>query len=411
MFMSLFLAVAALCTSASAAGETRYLAADGDDTADGRTPATAWRTIGKLNASLPAGGTALLRSGDVFYGTIMVKGGIDASRRTVVTSFGEGPKPVVSCTKNLKPDPAIWKVEEVRFNYWYTDLANPSNYSGFTSEDANPGFLLVDGEVKPWKRFYRYDINRQWDFSSEDGRLYVYCTNNPALLSKDIRVAVNGHGAILDSHTVVSNLSVRAAGGHGFYAGWRKTPTVGIRISDCDFENIGGSELTSYKKFRVRYGNAVEFGSNCADAVVERCRVKGVYDVAFTMQGNPTSTGWNDIHVRNCHIEDSSQAFEIWCGKAPPGIGFSGCSFTGNRTVNVGGGWGALTRPNRVVATPLLVYDLKTDTVDITVSGNTFENPSRGLIFVSGGVDSLPSGYRIFGNTVKRSTENVCPEL
>lgn len=392
---------AALLVSAASTGKTRYLAADGNDAADGRTPATAWRTITKLNEALPAGGTARLRCGDVFYGTVKVKGGLDSARRTVITSFGEGPRPVISCTKNLKNDPAIWKSPAERFNYWYTDIAKPSNYSGLVSKDANPGFLLVDGELEPWKHFCRYDINRQWDFSSEKGRLYVYSTNNPALLAKDIRVAVNAHGAFLESHTLVSNIAVRAVGAHGIYAGWREQPTVDLRISDCTFENIGGSELIGYRLFRVRYGNAIELGSNCADVIVERCDIKGVYDVAFTMQGYPTSTGWNDIHMRDCRVEDATQAFEIWCANAKPGMGFSRCSFTGNRTVNVGGGWGALTRPNRATATPLILYRMETDTVDITVTGNVFEKPPLGLLYVMDGEDKLPPGYRVYDNTVR----------
>ena len=150
--------------------------------------------------------------------------------------------------------------------------------------------------------------------AGENGRLYVYSTDNPALLSHDIRVAVRENGVKLHSHTVVSDLAVRAVGAHGIFAGWRATPTIDIRISDCVFEN---------------------------------------------------------------------------------------CSFTGNRTINVGGGWGALTRPNRQCATPLLVYYTETDTVDIDVSGNTFENAPRGLIFKRGGIDTLPPGYRIHDNTVR----------
>lgn len=382
-------------------GKVRYLAADGDDRNDGRTPATAWRTVQKLNSDLPSGGTALLRCGDVFYGRIEVKGGIDSSTRTVISSFGRGPKPVISGTKNLRNDPAIWRTKAARYNYWYTDLNNPSNCSGVATDDANPGFLLVDGEVKPWRHFCHHDINRQWDFAGHDGSLYVYSTNNPALLSSDMRVAVNVTGIILHSHTVVSNLSIRAVGGHGICAGWEMSPTVDMRISDCDFENVGGSELLGYKGMRVRYGNGVEFGSNCSDATVENCRFHGIYDVALTMQGTPTSTGWNDIHFRRCHIEDSSQAFEVWCKGAKPGMGFSRCSFTDSRSVNVGGGWGALSRPNRIVATPLLVYRMETDTVDIDVSGNVFEKMPNGLMFVFGGAGKLSPGYRIHGNAVR----------
>ena len=377
----------------------RYLAADGNDANDGLTPATAWRTIAKLNSGLPSGGAALLRCGDVFYGMIEVKGGIDSAHRTVITSYGNGPKPVISCTKNLRCDPEIWQTKAARYNYWYMDLNNPSNYAGIVSDDANPGFLVVDGEVKPWKHFCRYDVNKQWDFAGEDGILYVYSTNNPALLSKNIRVAVNVHGIHLFSHTVVSNIAVRSVGAHGIYAGWSSTPAVDMRISDCVIENIGGSELVGYKGMRVRYGNGVEFGPNCSDAIVERCEFSGIYDVAFTMQGAPQVIGWSDIHMRNCVVRDSSQAFEIWCRDVKPGIGFSRCSFADNRIVNVGGGWGALTRPNRATATPLLLYRVDTDTMDITVTRNVFENAPHGLIFSLSGV--APSGYRIFGNTVK----------
>ena len=45
---------------------------------------------------------------------------------------------------------------------------------------------------------------------------------------------------------------------------------------------------------------------------------------------------------------------------------------------------------------------METDTVDSTVTGNTFENMSRGLIFNLGGIDKIPPGYRIYGNTVKQ---------
>ena len=396
------LASLAVCAALScAAAETRYLAVAGSDLSDGKTPQTAWRTIEKLNSDLPPGGTALLKCGDVFYGTVKVKGGSGANERTVISSFGEGPKPVISSAKNLRDDPSIWKVKERRYNYWHVDLADPANFTGVGGSNANPGFLLVDGEVKPWRKFCRSDINRQWDFAGDDGELYVYSTNNPALLAKDIRVAVDGHGILLSSHTAVSNVAVKSVGGHGMCAGWEKEPTIDIRIFDCEFENIGGAELLSFKAMRVRYGNAIEFGSNCADVIVERCRIKGVYDVAFTMQGRPTSTSWSDIHMRNCCIEDSSQAFEVWCKGAKPGVGFKRCSFTGNRTVNVGGGWGALSRPNRIVATPLLAYHMETDTVDITVSDNVFEKVSGPLMFVLGGVESLDPGYRIFRNMVK----------
>lgn len=384
--------------------EMRYLASDGDDSADGKTPSTAWRTIDKLNSSSPPGATIRLRRGDVFYGGLVLKPGIDKAHPTILADWGEGPKPVISAAKILKSDQSIW--QDRSHCFWRTDLANPANYSGLVTDDCNPGFLMVDGVVKPWKRFYCYDLVSPWDFSAEDGWLWVHSPKNPALMAKDIRVAMNSHCVHFSSYTQIENISVHATGAHGMVGGWSSDELVeGVRISNCDFVNIGGSELKNYDTkngFRIRYGNGIEFGSNCRDAIIDGCSFEGVYDTAFTMQGRPNLTSWQDIHVRNCTMTDCTQAFEIWCAKAPSGIGFERCSFTGNRTLRVGGGWGAVSRPCRRVSTPLLIYAMETDTVDIDVSGNTFEDVPYGLVYHNGisAVDhpGLPPGYRIHDN-------------
>ena len=392
----------ALVGATAVAGEVRYLSAAGDDAADGRTPQSAWRTVEKLNADLPAGGTALLRRGDIFYGGLRLKAGTDASHPTVLADYGTGPKPVLSSVKIIRHDPSVWN--GFAHGCWRTNLSDPTNCAGIVSQDCNPGFLLVDGEIKAWRRYCRDDVVSPWDFCGENGWLYVHAPKNPALLAKDIRVALNVHGVIFQSHTVISNIAVRATGAHGMYGGWKADSICeDVRISDCDFENIGGSELPGYSpNTRVRYGNGVEFGSNCRKAVVERCTFKGTYDVAVTMQGYPTLTSWSDIHVRDCTMTDCTQAFEVWCSKAPKGMGFERCSFTGNRTLRVGGGWGPVVRPVRACATPLLVYGMDTDTVDITVAGNTFEDAPYGLVFKSGGLDKMPAGYRIRDNVLRR---------
>ena len=386
------------------AGEVRYLANAGDDAADGKTPATAWRTIEKANAALPPGATLKLKCGEVFYGALRPAGGLNVAHPTIVTSWGEGAKPVISCTKNLKNDPAIW--EDYTHCFWRVALTNSANYTGIDSPDFNPGFLLVDGEVKAWKRYDHSDLVSPWDFCGENGWLYVHAEKNPALLAKDIRVSLNVHAIKLASNSVVSNLAIRATGAHGIFAGWdRRTVVENLLIADCDFENIGGSELPGFsshigRDLRIRYGNGVEFGSNVRKAVVERCSFKGVYDVAFTMQGFPTLTSWSDVQVRDCGMEDCTQAFEIWRKNAPKGLGFERCSFTRNHTRRVGGGWGARVRPMRACAKPLLIYNLDTDTVDIDVTGNTFEEAPRGIIYKSGGLDKIPAGYRIHDNEV-----------
>ncbi len=397
------LAVLTLSASHIFAGEVRYLSNAGSDSADGKTPATAWRTIEKLNASLPAGATALLRRGDVFYGGVRLPAGRDAAHRTTLTAYGEGPKPVITATKIIKPDPSVW--EDCTHCFWRVAITNEATHTGLKGGDPDPGFLIVDGEMKPWKRFDPSDLVMPWDFCGRDGYIYVHATNNPALLAKEIAIAVNEHAVSFNSHFAASNLFIRATGAHGMAGGWSgRTIREDIRISDCDFADIGGSECYNcWRGFHIRYGNGVEFGSNCRDAIVERCTFRGVYDTATTMQGVPSLTGWDDIHFRDCTMTDCTQAFEIWCRGAPKGKGFKRCSFTGNRTLRVGGGWGPLVRPKREVSTPLLVYSMDTDTVDIDISGNTFEVMPYGLIYCKDGPDKLPAGYRVH--------DNVCKEM
>ena len=392
LVQSVILAAVAL---SGVAAETRYLANAGDDAADGRTPATAWRTIGRLNAGLPAGGRGLLRRGDVFHGTIRVKGGPDAAHSTAITAYGEGAKPVITTAVRVPTGTNVWAL--VGRNIWKTPL-----------EPSIPGVLIVDGELKAELRYDYNDVNRMWDFAGQDGWLYVHATNNPSLLAKEIRVTVKEDGAVLASNTELRGLCFREIGAHGAYAGWHNELVSHLRVVDCDFDTIGGSELVGYAQqahvktpVRVRYGNGVEFGHNVSDAIVEGCTFRGVYDTGTTMQGLPQYS-WKDIHIRKCRFEECTQAFEVWCRKAAAGCGFENCSFTDNVCVRVGCGWGAEVRPNRACAAPLLMYAMEVGRMDILVARNQFIDFPGPLFYRSGGNPNPPPGYRMEDNVSRR---------
>ncbi|MFE9450443.1 right-handed parallel beta-helix repeat-containing protein [Streptomyces sp. NPDC006739] len=74
-------------------GRDFYVSPQGDDSADGRTPGTAWRTLGHADRlRFRPGDRLLLRGGAVFPGTLSIGQGDagDARRPVVIESYGDG---------------------------------------------------------------------------------------------------------------------------------------------------------------------------------------------------------------------------------------------------------------------------------------------------------------------------------
>ncbi|MFM2359609.1 MAG: hypothetical protein RLY16_1602 [Bacteroidota bacterium] len=76
-----------------------YLSSSGSDGASGTSPATAWKTISKLNASfslLVAGDSVLFRRGDQFYGSIYIAKSGTSTNPIIFSAYGTGNRPVIS---------------------------------------------------------------------------------------------------------------------------------------------------------------------------------------------------------------------------------------------------------------------------------------------------------------------------
>lgn len=81
-----------------------YVSSAGNDTYSGTSPATAWRTLAKVNASfslINPGDSVLFRRGDVFYGSLIIGKSGTAAARIVVSAYGSGILPVLSGYTNV----------------------------------------------------------------------------------------------------------------------------------------------------------------------------------------------------------------------------------------------------------------------------------------------------------------------
>ena len=112
----------------AATSQVRYVSSEGDDSSDGLTEKTACRTLRKLGESLPAGGTGLLRRGDVFFGQMKVPAGLSSDSPTAIDAYGTGPAPEVCGYKIPKRDANVWK--QVGDKLWQIDLSDHSRFDG-----------------------------------------------------------------------------------------------------------------------------------------------------------------------------------------------------------------------------------------------------------------------------------------
>jgi hypothetical protein len=91
-----------LLLSASAESAVYYVDSNGNDSNDGLSASTPWKTIVKVNSimsSLTAGSQILFKRGDTFYGMIMATKSGTAGNEIVFGSYGTGNLPVVTGVK------------------------------------------------------------------------------------------------------------------------------------------------------------------------------------------------------------------------------------------------------------------------------------------------------------------------
>lgn len=370
-----------------------YVSNTGCDANDGLTPDFAWRTIAKVNSSISGGDEVRFRCGDTFYGKIFAKDGPDADHPTIYTSYGEGEKPVISQLKTAVPE----RWEQFSDTVWRLDLTDITAFTGnVTDIDTNTGFIKVDRKIYPRKKFSADELEQQWDFWNDETYIYVKSVANPASISENVAFACNIHGMDMSENLKVSGLCFRDTGAHGI-----RSKGVRVHISDCDFMDIGGSQLVPYPIANVRYGNGVEFWSDSHDAAVERCRFSGIYDVAITMQGNGAHNSWENMIFRDNIIWKCQQAFEIWASDSWEDFGFKNCLFENNICLDSGYGWSYDVRPDKANAVHLLINGIACPCCDIIVRGNIFYNARQATIFCG----NKPEDYQVSDNTVIRPAE------
>jgi hypothetical protein len=349
---------------------TFYVSAFGSDGADGLSPDTAWATIQRANSSLPGDKSILLfRRGDTFYGELAPPFGCE------VGAYGAGDRPILTMFKLLNRSEG-WI--EYSAGVWRVDLGSPDTHDGYTAtNDANIGFLMVDGEVKPALKFALSELSEPWDFYCDipNNMLYVAAPANPTTLSADVKAAPNGNAHGVTGYVIfcgsgsndIHEIHVTGTGGCGIGG-----VAPDVHIHDCLVDYIGGSELRI--ESRPRYGNGIQNWVNVKRWLIEDNEIAQVYDVAWSAQGTAGATGtWEDLTFRNNHIHDCTQSFEFWSTGSESAGGFKRILVEGNLCERAGYSVFSDVRPDQNNRVHLLTYLWETP-ADITIQNNTFSD-------------------------------------
>lgn len=114
-----------LCSTTVFAQKNYYVTASGNDSNNGTSAATPWKTINKINSQkskINAGDVINFNKGDVFYGSLDLKGKKGSSGKAIVLkAYGSGYKPILRAAKKINN----WTRHNG--NIWKTNLGKVNN--------------------------------------------------------------------------------------------------------------------------------------------------------------------------------------------------------------------------------------------------------------------------------------------
>ncbi len=303
-------------------GTTYYVSNSGDDANDGKTPATAWKTLDRVSAAyLYAGDGVLFNRGDLFRGTLATVSGVSYG------AYGTGDKPKLYGSELSLADPSLWELYDAEKNIYkctkqvldsgtlvfnngeaHSRKLIPSykNLQFVCREDESKLFVISDEMTQDLDLYWHNDSiltrvpSKGEDFPIPDtnkmgaGDLYLRCDKgNPGEVFSEIEsaAAVNMFRVGENKNVTIDNICVKYVGRHGVSAGGH---SVGLHVTNCEFGWIGGVIQTyagtdpnypeGMRGSVTRYGNAIEIYGGCEDYIASNNYIYEVYDAGITHQ-------------------------------------------------------------------------------------------------------------------------------
>lgn len=418
-------------------GTTYYVSADGDDTNDGKSPETAWKTLRRVSDGwFKPGDGVRFRRGDVFRGKISeVKPGV------TYCAYGSGPKPELRGWEEDLASLDLWEPVDEGHHIWkYTKPILDAGTLVFNNGEQhsrklipsyiNLKFVCRNDESRPFDMaqemtqdldlFWRFDTwltrkpARGEDFpvprASEEcfGDLYLRCDRgNPGQVFSSIEAVVRSSAIQVGTkeHVTVDNLCMKYYT-FGVKAGLH---SVGLHVTNCEVGWIGGTiqhyfgtdpNFPQGRRGTVtRFGNCIEVYGGCEDYVVDNCYLYQCYDAGATHQvSTEKKVVMSNIRYTNNLIETCVYGIEYFLDQleGESESCMDGMEISGNIIRLSGYGWG---QQRHNVDTPALIkgWSYTNTAKNYTIHSNIFDRCAyRMLHLVARKEESCP---RMHDNT------------
>lgn len=288
-------------------GTKYYLSNSGDDSNDGLSPTTAWKSLKKANSFTYSKGDLLLfERGGLWRGEIIAQTGVSYS------AYGVGPKP------------KIYKAFDGKDGNWVkTEYENVWKFDKVLEACDIGAVVFNDGQEYADKRYEFDELNSNYTFrfigtdykESQENILYLYCDKgNPNEVFDSIDLSFRNPigGSVFKLNNFVSDVNIKNLdlryGMDIFFSMGSKN----IVISYCVCGWQGGHTVGGK---RLRYGGGGGCWHSCDNMRYEHCYIYQQFDAGVDPQYHwveDTPAVINGFVTTDCLFETCEYTFEFF---------------------------------------------------------------------------------------------------
>jgi hypothetical protein len=208
------------------AAHTRYYvdATNGNDGAAGTSPATAWKSLSKINGTtFGPGDTILLKTGSVWTGSMSPQGSGANGSPNVIDTFGAGAKPVINGNGAVTNTFSLSNQQ-----YWEINNLEVTNDDNFTVENATSSWTGIritgSGTLNHIhiKNCYFHDVDGDANGKNGSGAIQPVARFNDLLIENNtmrkidaVGINIRGASGATSTNVVVRGNTIVNAGGDG----------------------------------------------------------------------------------------------------------------------------------------------------------------------------------------------------